>query len=98
MLLIVLTVIFAKPIPALASSTYTYDSAGRIATISSDNDNCVDYTYDASGNLVSVANVAVGTGTPTWGSASWGCSNWQAAGEMMRARRSAPAKKPASQK
>ena len=44
----------AIPTTAAAATTYTYDTLGRLATVTYDNGNEIIYTYDAAGNRTQV--------------------------------------------
>jgi hypothetical protein len=57
-----------------AGVVYSYDQVGRIGAAWYDNNMCVAYTYDASGNRTAQTNAT--PGTPAWGSGTWGCFNW----------------------
>ena len=57
-----------------ASTLFSYDPVGRVATAVYDNGTCVAYSYDAAGNRTAQSNPA--TTTTTWGSGVWGCFNW----------------------
>jgi YD repeat-containing protein len=59
---------------AAASVIFSYDEVGRVSTAWYDNNMCVAYLYDASGNRTSQTNAT--PGTPAWGSGAWGCFNW----------------------
>lgn len=60
-----------------ASSSFTYDLAGRATTALYDNGTCVTYAYDPAGNRTAVNITASGPGeTPNWGSGVWGCFSW----------------------
>lgn len=61
---------------ASASVTYTYDQAGRLTNAKYDNNTCIAYAYDASGNRVSQNN---GSPNPTWGQGFYGCFTWTSA-------------------
>ncbi len=56
----------AKPqrtyIMATDSATYTYDSMGRLKTVTFANGTVITYSYDAAGNRTSVVTSCSGTG------------------------------------
>jgi YD repeat-containing protein len=71
-----LLVVLGSLVPAghvNASTSYTYDQLGRLATAHYDNGICVAYRYDANGNRTQ--SIAAASG-PTWGSGLWGCFLW----------------------
>src|SRR5271170_7601805 len=51
--------LFTFTLAAFAGVTYTYDTAGRVATINYGNGSVITYTYDPAGNLV---GRSIGTG------------------------------------
>ena len=40
--------------PAAAATTYTYDTLGRLSSVTYDNGKTITYTYDAAGNRTAV--------------------------------------------
>ena len=44
----------AGSFPVAAATTYTYDSLGRLSTVTYDNGKEIVYTYDAAGNRTQV--------------------------------------------
>ena len=61
-----------------ASASYTYDGAGRIATILFSDGTCVAHTYDSNGNRTGTVITKSSTPeTSVWGSGVWGCFTWQ---------------------
>lgn len=62
---------------ASPSATYTYDRAGRTATVLYTDQTCVVQKYNAQGNRTDVAVTKADTPeTSVWGSGAWGCSKW----------------------
>lgn len=47
---------------ATDSATYTYDSMGRLKTVTFANGTVITYSYDAAGNRTSVVTSCFGTG------------------------------------
>ncbi|RJT23902.1 hypothetical protein D3227_38240 [Mesorhizobium waimense] len=64
------------PADASASTSYTYDSLGRLETVLYDNGLCIAYTYDANGNRTAITTISTTPGAPKWGSGVWGCIPW----------------------
>jgi YD repeat-containing protein len=52
MLLAVTALLLASPVSA--ATTYTYDTLGRVATVTYDNGETITYTYDPAGNRTQV--------------------------------------------
>jgi YD repeat-containing protein len=67
----------ALPQAAIASTSFTYDAAGRLTSARYGNGVCISYSYDANGNRTAQTNASSG-GTPAliWGSGTWGCFSW----------------------
>lgn len=42
------------PSPSWAATTYTYDTLGRVSTVTYDNGLVITYSYDAAGNRTQV--------------------------------------------
>jgi len=51
--------------PQAFSATYTYDNANRLISIDHGNGTVINYTYDANGNLISIAVIASDLTPPT---------------------------------
>jgi YD repeat-containing protein len=63
-----------------ASVSYYYDNIGRISAVRYENNVCVRYIYDASGNRLSqIITLPSDPNTPVWGTGSWGCFSWSLA-------------------
>jgi YD repeat-containing protein len=52
LLLALAALMFAAPVSA--ATTYTYDTLGRVATVTYDNGKTITYSYDAAGNRTQV--------------------------------------------
>ena len=48
-----IALLLALPLMAVAAVNYTYDDAGRLATVDYGDGRTIVYTYDAAGNLLS---------------------------------------------
>ena len=48
-----ISLLLALPLIAAAAVNYTYDDAGRLATVDYGDGRTIAYTYDAAGNLLS---------------------------------------------
>ena len=67
---------------AWASVTYEYDTVGRIKTALYDDNSCIVYSYDLTGNLVSQTNYLPPQATlPIWGSVTWGNYTWSSSAQ-----------------
>ena len=53
--------------PPSQAETYTYDNAGRLSSVTYDDNTTINYTYDANGNVLAMAasTVAQGGGSTT---------------------------------
>jgi YD repeat-containing protein len=54
LLIAALTLLTSASTGALAATTYTYDTLGRLSTVTYDNGETIVYTYDAAGNRTQV--------------------------------------------
>jgi hypothetical protein len=65
------------PQAAIASTSFTYDQAGRLTSARYSNGVCISYSYDANGNRTAQTNASSGmTPALVWGSGTWGCYSW----------------------
>lgn len=64
----------------MATTVYTYDALGRLATaVNTSTGVCIAYTYDANGNRTSQTITVSGAPvSPTWGTGVAGCFLWTA--------------------
>lgn len=76
--LLIVTAIMLAPTIAQASVLYTYDSVGRLTTALYDNNVCLVYSYDKSGNrTLKTVNMSGPVSSAVWGAGLWGCFRWR---------------------